>query len=304
VPPLPSPAAWRYARRLGVPVSLRAFLADARRPNVGGPHPERTVVFGVAADGTALELDVWPATGDPGAPRPAIVKLHGGGWTDGARNEAEQWNRWLNGIGYHVFDVEYRLAPPARWQDEVGDVKAALGWVADRASDYQVDRARISLMGLSAGGNLAMLAAYSADDRLLPPSCPRPVPAVRCVVNFYGPCDLTRLYGASPSGDYVDECLRQYIGGSPAEHPDRYRAVSPLTHVSASAAPTMTVMGRRDRTVPLEQAQLLDDALSQVGVPHETWLLPGCGHSFDVHWGGFGTQIVRPLLQDFLGRHG
>ena len=105
--------------------------------------------------------------------RPAIVKMHGGGWTSGSRSMSAKWNRRLNQLGYHVFDVDYRMPPPERWKDEVGDVKCALGWVVANAEKYRIDPARIGTMGYSAGGNLAMLAAYSAGDPQLPPSATR-----------------------------------------------------------------------------------------------------------------------------------
>jgi acetyl esterase/lipase len=295
----PRLAAWRSARRLGITLSLRDHLAGLRRPNVGGPHPERTVAYGSAADGTTLALDVWAAAGEE--IQPAVVKVHGGGWTEGSRNEAEQWNHWLNGLGYHIFDIEYRLAPPARWRDAVGDVKAALGWVATHAAEQHVDPARISLMGHSAGGHLALLAAYSAGEPQLPPSCESRQVDVRCVINIYGPCDLTHLYGSSHG---IDACLRQYVGGTPAEHPDRYRTVSPLTYVDAATPPTITVIGQRDRMIPVDQAQLLDDALSRAGVAHETCIVPGDDHGFDINWGGFGTQIARARVERFLRQHG
>ena len=141
------------------------------------------------------------------------------------------WPRWLNGLGYEVFDVEYELPPPARWQDEVGDVKCALGWVERHAAEYHLDPGRVSVMGYSAGGNLAMLAAYTMGDARLPASCNVAPVAVRSVVNLYGPADLTLLYRSSGSRDYIDNALRKYVGGSPSEFPARYRNLSPVSHV-------------------------------------------------------------------------
>src|SRR5262245_59534048 len=127
---IPSVALWRRARELGVPVSLGTYLANAAHLNVGVPQPERSVAYGTAPDGTKLELDVWRSgQPDDGPLRPAMVYVHGGAWSHGTRGMQPDWNRWLNGLGYEVFDVEYRLAPPVRWLDEIGDVKAALGWV-------------------------------------------------------------------------------------------------------------------------------------------------------------------------------
>jgi acetyl esterase/lipase len=300
----PTIAVWRYARQESVPLSLRTYVGHVR-PAFGRPQPERTVVYGTTRDGTELEMDVWRIADDgSGTLHPAVVAVHGGGWTGGTRGEAERWNRWLNRLGYAVFDAEYRVPPPERWRDEVGDVKAVLGWVAGHAAEYRIDPARISIMGHSAGGNLAMLAGYSTADALLPPSFDVPIVAVRSVVNFYGPTDLAAIYRSSGSRRYIQQCLEQYIGGTPADEPNRYRALSPLSHVRATTPPTITVLGRSDRIIPVEQAHSLDSAIGQVGATHVTCLLPGNDHGFDVNWGGFGTQVARAKVKDFLDRYG
>jgi acetyl esterase/lipase len=255
----PSVAMWQLARQEHVPLSLDTYLAYAAHRDIGGPQLERTVVYGTAADGTRLVLDVWLSDGAvTGSSRPAIVKVHGGGWTGGSRSQAIDWNRWLNQLGYQVFDVEYRMPPPERWKDEVGDVKCALGWVAANAPKYGIDPTRISIMGYSAGGNLAMLAAYSMGNPRLPPSCDLPTVSVKSVINLYGPADLTLFYGSSGSLANVQSVLRQYIGGSPTQYPNRYRAVSPLSYVDPKAPPTITLLGTSDHIVPTDQARSLD----------------------------------------------
>jgi acetyl esterase/lipase len=301
----PTSSVWRYARREQVSLSLRTYMAHALTPNFGRAHPERTLVYGTTSDGTELALDVWRTAHDNrGEPHGAVVVVHGGGWVGGTRGQAERWNQWLNELGYDVFDVDYRVPPPERWRDEVGDVKAAIGWVCEHAHDYDIDRARISVMGHSAGGNLAMLAAYCTGNDAFPPSFVGPVVAVRSVVNVYGPADLFALYETSGSRLYIQECLQQYIGGTPTDYPQRYRAVSPLMHAGAATQPTITVLGSRDRIVPMSQAHALDRVLRDAGVVHEMCLLPGNDHGFDVNWGGFGTQIARSKVKDFLVTYG
>lgn len=284
-------------------LSLRNYLANATHLRIGGPQPERSVEYGKADDGTKLLLDVWlPKKVGNETLRPAVVKLHGGGWTSGRRGQGVNWNRWLSEHGYAAFDVEYRLAPQAKWKDEVGDVKCALGFVASNAARYQIDPARISTWGHSAGGNLAMLAAYSMGDPVLPASCDGPTVAVRSVVNFYGPADLTASVkdSAIPEADNV---LMRYVGGSLAQYPDRYRILSPINHVGAKSPPTITFLGARDRLLPASQALALDRALAGAGVIRETYLLPGSDHSFDANWGGFATQFARAKVGPFLARH-
>jgi acetyl esterase/lipase len=299
----PSVAVWRQAGRFHVSLSIGEALEPDLASN--SSDRERSVVYARGSDGAKLELDVWQANdAGSGALRPAIVRVHGGAWTRGSRGGHSDWNRWLNTLGYDVFDVEYELPPPPRWQDEVGDVKCAVGWVEAHAAAYHLDRRRISVMGYSAGGNLAMLAAYSAGDARLPPSCDRPAVAIRSVVNLYGPADLALLYRSSGSRDYIDGALRRYVGGSPAQYPDRYRVLSPVTHVNARTPPTITLLGESDRIVPTDQAHVLDEALGRAGVPHATYLLPATDHGFDVNWNGFGTQIARAVISKFLERYG
>jgi len=302
---VPTLALGKAAARLDVRPSLGTYLVNAARMNYGLPQPDRSVSYGVAAGGTELFLDVW-LSGKPnrGPLRPAIVLVHGGAWAGGHRSMAPDWNRWLNELGYEVFDVEYRSSPPARFQDEVGDVKAALAWVAAQAAKYHVDPARISVMGASAGGNLALLAAYGADDPRLPPSTGAASVAVRSVINLYGPADLASLYRDTASKGYVQARLDETIGGGPERLPDRYRLASPLSHVTPRAPPTITLLGTSDRLVPGAQVTALDEALSRARVPHESILLPASDHAFDINWGSFATQLARARIQAFLRKFG
>lgn len=95
----------------------------------------------------------------------------------------------------------------------------------------------------------------------------------------------------------------EYIGGTPEQVPDRYRALSPLTHVSGDSPPTITFLGTLDRLVLEDQATLLDEAMKRAGANHEMYLLPANDHAFDLNWGGFGTQIARARLRAFLERY-
>ncbi|HYM74292.1 MAG TPA: alpha/beta hydrolase [Stellaceae bacterium] len=300
----PGFAMWQFARQENVPLSLGDYVAEATHLNLGAPYEHRTVTYGTAADGTALNLDLWPAAAIAGGGlRPAIVRIHGGSFTQGNRSDMPDWDRWFNGLGYDVFDVEYRLPPPVRWRDEIGDVKCALGWVFGHAGDYHIDPARISVTGFSAGATLAMLAAYSSGDPRLPPSCDVPPVAVRSVISLYGIPDMPLLYDTSPSRGLVHESSTRYIGGSPAEYPERHAAVSPLTYVGPSSPPTISFLGASDRIVPREQLDILDAALKRAGATSEAYLLPATDHGFDVNWGGFATQFARAKTRQFLQRH-
>lgn len=298
----PCVALWSLARREHVPLSLGQYLAAGLSPNRGGPRPSLSRSY-ATIDGQDLMLDVWRSRASANRPRPAIVKVHGGGWVLGERGEGPMWNEWLNQRGFDVFDVDYRLPPRATWRDEVADVKSAIGWVATHATELQIDPARISVWGMSAGGNLAMLAAYSMGDPRLPASTPEPAVKIRCVINLYGSSELERQHASGGSPDNESLAIRRYVGGSPEQFPDRYRLLSPIGHVDAKSPPTLTLLGASDRIVPIDQATLLDRALAAAGVVRETWLLPATDHAFDANWGGFATQFARARIEAFLNRH-
>ena len=299
----PSIAVWQRARHDHVSLSLGSALIP--RLNSGGPARGRSVVYATALDGTKLRLDVWRAAGASGrALHPAVVRVHGGAWIEGTRGGLSNWDRWLNRLGYDVFDIDYRLPPPCAGATRSATSSARSAGSLPTPSAYHVDPKRISVMGYSAGGNLAMLAAYSMGDPRLPASCSTSTATVRSAVNLYGPADLALIYRSSGSVHAMDNALERYIGGTPAEYPGRYRALSPLSHVSATTPPTITVLGESDRIVPTNQAHVLDRALARAGVAHETLLLPGQDHGFDANWSGLGTQFARAKIRAFLERYG
>ncbi|HEX3536720.1 MAG TPA: alpha/beta hydrolase [Stellaceae bacterium] len=300
----PSLAIWRFAQQDGVSVSLGTYLAGAAHLNQGSPQLDRTVAYGTASDGAELLLDVWPAADDNArTPRPALLLIHGGAFVGGNRSQMPDWDRWFNQLGYTVFDIGYRLPPPVRWQDEIGDVKCALGWVAAHAKEYRINPARIGIAGYSAGATLALVAAYSVGNPRLPPSCDAAPVVVHWVINLYGIPDMPGLYDTSPSLRLVHDAAARYIGGGPSQYPERHRAVSPMTYVGPSAPPTISFLGTDDRIIPASQLAALDKALKAAGAISEAYLLPATDHAFEVNWGSFAAQFARAKIAAFLGRN-
>ncbi len=297
----PTISMWNMAKSEGVSLSLSSHFSLKKDVL---SKPIQDVVYGKTADGVELMLDVWPAKrGSEDVLKPAIVKVHGGAWVGGSKSEAPTWNQWFNELGYTVFDVEYRMPPQGSWKDEVGDVKSAIGWVLINADTYKIDSKRINLMGFSAGGNLAMLAAYSMGNAELPPSTNVPEVSINSVINIYGPADMSTFYKSSPSPDYIQNAMDKYIGGPLTQFPERYKTLSPINYIQESTPPTITFLGTRDRFVPQEQAKNLDKMLTVNGVYHELYLLPGADHGFDAKSGNLGTQFAREKLKAFLQKY-
>ncbi|MCA1640528.1 MAG: alpha/beta hydrolase [Acidobacteria bacterium] len=167
-PPL---TAWREASARDIRLSLRRYISGSLADAQGGRAPV-TFTYATNANpgGRALELDAYLPATENAQPRPAVVVVHGGSWSAGARSDFPRWNWWLVGEGYAVFDADYRLAPQPNWRTATGDVKCAVGWVRANALRFNVDPQRIALYGRSAGGHLALLAAYTTGDTRLPPT--------------------------------------------------------------------------------------------------------------------------------------
>jgi acetyl esterase len=115
-------------------------------------------------------------------PFPALIFLHGGGWTLLNIDIVDTTTRSLtNRTGCAIVSVNYQKAPEHRFPTPFNDVVAAILWVAENAADLNIDASRLGLMGESAGANLSAAAAISLRDRK--------GPRLRCQVLVYPPTD-------------------------------------------------------------------------------------------------------------------
>ncbi|WP_447761248.1 alpha/beta hydrolase [Sphingopyxis panaciterrae] len=110
--------------------------------------------------------------GMTGAPRPALLHLHGGGYVAGSvAGELAMAQRIARDHECVVVSVDYRLAPETRFPGALEDNYAALRWVAANAAELGVDTHRIAVMGTSAGGGHAAMLSAAAKDRGEVPIC-------------------------------------------------------------------------------------------------------------------------------------
>src|SRR5512133_1472242 len=295
---------WRTASQEGVPLSLSEYFSF---PSIRSPE---TVTY-ARPEGEELKLDVRrpPDKGDTAGPerRPAVVTVHGGGGVSGGRSQDAFWAEWLAEEGYVVFSIDYRLGASqlgqTGWQDAIGDVKCAVGWIKENAGQYGVDPDRIALMGRSAGGQRVLLAAYTEGDPRLAPSCGVRDTGVEAVAAFYSLTDQMRFDEMAMQSPWWRPNLMSSAdptGGTESE-PESYRRLgSPISHVDPGDPPTFLAHGGGAQWVPPEQSELLGSRLEEAGVPHRLLELPGARHGFDGAWGSWDVQIVRHELKEFL----
>jgi acetyl esterase/lipase len=292
------------AHRAGASISW----VDHLRVSEPGPEAEPNQTFAFATvGGKTLHSDIYlpGKAGSAMAQSAPVVMIHGGGFSMGTRSMGRDWDRWLASRGYTVFDVDYRLDPPVSWNLAAQDVACAMAWVASHAALYNIAPDRMLLAGQSAGAGLAMQVGYGLGDGTVTSSCGGAVPQPAAIFALYPPDDFAMAWnlktGIGPVSGRVFNT--GYIGGSPAEFPERYRAVSPIFHVRPGLPPTLIAAGAHDHLVPFGGHVEMVDKLDAAGVPNELVGVPYGEHAYDVAWGSLGGQITRHALADFLARY-
>lgn len=241
-----------------VAVALPATPAEAGRP--------ATHVY--SRIGTLrLHLDAFRPGGGAVAAAPAVVVIHGGGWRSGHRRAWSATAQDLAAQGWAVFSVDYRLSGDAPFPAAVDDVRAAIGWIRSHAPRLGVDPDRIALVGGSAGGNLALLAATG----------PEATP-VSAVVAWSAPTDLSAL-AAAPAPPRLEAIVAEWLGCAPASCPQRAAAASPLHTIESGALPALLLATGSDELVPASQATGLHERALARGGTSELVVVPGARHS-------------------------
>jgi acetyl esterase/lipase len=246
---------------------------------------EEDVVYG-RVQGAGLLADIaYPAEMGP---RPVVLSVHGGRWFRESKSthSAIQVRQWAE-LGCFAMSIEYRLIgctpAPACYQD----VLCAIRWLHAQEGKLPIDAERIFLLGQSAGGHLAALAATLGagpfertggwEDR------PHEFRAAICVSAPYELTELDWGSGWTPAG---------------AEPIAARRLASPINHVAAGMKPILILHSDDDRSVPIRQALDMVAALEKVGAPHRFVRYADKGHlsiTADV------VREARKFIDEFRG---
>lgn len=275
-------------------------------PRTPEPVWERDIPFWtIPGSDRNLLCDVWQPAEAVTPSGLAVIYLHGSGWYLSDKDFGTRpFFRQLTAQGHVVMDVAYRLCPEVDIYGMVGDVKRAVAWMKANAARYAVDQQRIVLAGASAGGHLALLAAYAPDHPELTPDELRGCDlSVRAVISSYGPTDLRVVYdytqqtrvldlpkveiglpgSAEKETNFQDAGrLDTLLGGHLHEVPDAYRLASPIVHVHADCPPTLLIHGDLDCICPTSAIRELHQQLAACGVPVATIVYPRTQHAFDL----------------------
>jgi acetyl esterase/lipase len=252
--------------------------AKAQPPRIpDGVKVDRDVEYARAGD-TALKLDLYRPESSAG-PLPLIVWVHGGAWRGGSKTFSPAIA--FSGRGYVVASIDYRLTGVAPFPAQIEDCRAAIRWLRANAAKYNIDPKRVGAWGGSAGGHLVALLGTSGEvtgwdtvggntDQSA---------RVQAVCDLYGHSnfDIEKLPGWARNADSV---FGRLLGGPVDERKEVARQASPITYVSADDPPFLIVHGDQDRTVPIEQSDMLEAALKKSGVDATFVRVKNGGHGF------------------------
>lgn len=180
----------------------------------------------------------------------------------------------LAGYGFAVWNLEYRRlgAPAGGWPGTFDDVVTGIEHLASLvANGVDLDLTRVTVVGHSAGGQLALWAA--ARQRAGWPDAATPRVRIAAVVGQAPVADLIRAYDLGVGGSVVAELL----GGAPTDQSARYQAVSPLALLPLGV-PQFLIHGTADDVVPIEITRTYTQAARTAGDRVEFQELTGAGH--------------------------
>lgn len=203
----------------------------------------------------------------------AVILLHGGAWMFGDRKDMHGYARLFAAKGFVAVAAQYRLLPHVRWPGQLEDVRDVIRWLKAQAGRLNIDPAKLSLVGFSAGAHLALLAAGTGDgsghERAFGDGAGTSVAAV---ISCFAPAILTA--DVTPRRPPPLDMLLE--GGDD----EKARALSPMTYFNHAFPPTLLAHGDADVAIPTAVTLRAYQALSDAGAKPELHIFRAQNHEF------------------------
>ncbi|MEM7143889.1 MAG: alpha/beta hydrolase [Verrucomicrobiota bacterium] len=225
-----------------------------------------------------MQLDLYRPKDAAGEALPAIVCIHGGGWWKGDRRSHGNLAKALAARGYVAVTISYRLSGEKRFPAAIEDCKAAVRWLRANTEAYGIDPDKIGAIGLSAGGHLTALLATSGGVEELEGGGGNAEERsdIQAAVPMGAQTHLMSARNKERSAEA--EIWQQFLGGSQAEEPERYRLASPMAHLDAEDAPMLLLTGENDD--PSTHGEEIRAKMDALGVASGFKAIDGAPHGF------------------------
>ncbi len=252
--------------------------------------------------GSPLLMDVFIPNHRDGAPTPAVLWIHGGGWERGDKS-GNSGAQFLANEGFVTASLSYRLSGDSPFPAAIEDCKCAIRFLRASALKYGIDPDRIGVAGSSAGGHLAELVATADQSAGLEGDggWQNVSSKVQAAAAYYGVSDLTTQFPQ----DTV-QVIVKFFRGTEQEKPELYRKASPIFYVSKDDPPLLLVHGENDDGVPFDQSVRMAETYRRIGVPVEFIVVKNAGHDFQ-HIGNApispSVETIHHRTVDFFKRY-
>jgi acetyl esterase/lipase len=272
--------------------------ARASLPGLGSTQAVKRSEHRVPGD-PEIPLRIHRPRGAPG-PLPCVFSIHGGGFVVGSYNMDDlRFESWCSGLSLLGASVEYRLAPETPYPGPIDDCYRGLKWVYDNADELGVDRSRIGVYGVSAGGALAAGLCLLARDRGEIPLAFQLLESPMLDDRQNSPS--SRLDGLAIWSKEANEFgWRSYLGesyGGPDIEPYAVPARSAdLTRLPPSFVSVGAADGFRDEDVDYALR------LNQASVPTELHVYPGAPHGYQMFTDSAVARQGARDADDWLAR--
>jgi acetyl esterase len=258
-------------------VESRRVCELVRAPWVdGGPEIAKTVERRLPTRHGGVRVRVYDPL--PGRPKPALVYLHGGGWTIFSLDTHDRLMReYAQRAEMAVVGVDYALSPEAKFPVALEQTADVLAWLAKHGDEIEIDGARLAVGGDSAGANLALSASLLLRDS-------GAGEVVRAMVLNYGlfDChisqDADRRYGGPGYMLTAAECAGFMANYTRSVDDVDNPLVCPIKADLVGLPPTLLVIPECD--VLTEQSHALAERLLRAGVSVDSKIYRGATHSF------------------------
>jgi len=233
--------------------------------------PAKTIYDVSYGNDTAQMMDIYLPANRSVSSTKSIVLIHGGGWNSGSKKDFVAYiDSFKNRMpDYAIFNVNYRLVNGGNlFPTQEQDIKAAIDFIVTNSTGYHVNKNKLVLLGVSAGGHLALLQGYKYNS-----------PKVAAIVDFFGPTDLMTMF-QKPWNPYVPFVLQMITGTTPKQNSALYKQSSPINYINPRSAPTLILHGSNDKIVNVSQSKSLKDKLDRAGVKNELIIYPGKSHGW------------------------
>lgn len=234
-----------------------------------------------------------------GTDRPLVVWIHGGAWEAGSKENCPA--RGMVARGYAVASINYRLSQHAIFPAQIEDCKSAIRWLRAHAAEYGINPQRIGVWGASAGGHLVAMLGTTGHTREFDKGENLDQSSrVQCVLDWFGPADFLH-WGERDTARPADQesPVSRLLGGKLPERESAARAASPVYFVQKDAPPFLIMHGDKDSVVPIQQSEVLVDALKKAGIETSFEIITGGGHGGP----GFSSPDRVKLMTSFFDRH-